>query len=104
MGEFVKVEDGSKQHNYREQDNHRADDLIDKENAIVVEYSSHFVNEPCQTVPPNQCSKRNAQKTKAHFQWMVGYDKGKLGKQTHEEEDDERVWECDEESRHSIVD
>ena len=34
---------------------------------------------------------------------MVGENEGKLGVECHEEEDDERIAECDEESRHRVI-
>jgi len=100
---LVKVEDRTKEDDDGEQDYERSDYLIYNNNPLDIEECPHFVDNPRQSIPPQQCPKWNAEETEHHLEWVVGDNKRKLGEQRHEEEYDERIGKSDEECRQTVV-
>ena len=78
--ELVEVEHRSKKHYYGAHDNDATDNLVDEQDAVVVKFAPHLVNEPRKPEPPHQCSHDDAGIAHAHLQRPVGHDKRPLGK------------------------
>ena len=99
----VEVGHSAQEHYYRAQHHYGANDLIDEANAIVVKLAANLVYQPCQSKPPQQCSKDDAHESYHHFKRMVRHYKSKLGKARHKKENDQWVGKRDEEGGHSVV-
>ena len=50
--ECIEIENGAHQYNQGNKDNQTSDNLIDDHDAIGVKATSDFVDEPCQSKPP----------------------------------------------------
>ena len=99
----VEVEHGAHEHDYRHYNDDASHHLINKLYAVRVKHGAYLVHEPCQSVPPQHCPHHDACVSHAHLERMVGDDECKLCEESHHEHYDERVGECDEKCRHSVV-
>ena len=93
LKERVEIGHGAEEEDNGYDDNHCTNNLVDDADAALVKDGASLINQPCQSVPPQQGSANNTGKAYEHFYRTVGNNKGKLGKKTHKEEDDERVGE-----------
>ena len=100
---MIQVEHRAYQRYQREDDHHTAYHLINNKNAVGIKLASYLVDEPGKTKPPQQGAKHDAKIAYTHLDRHVGNYKGKLRVCGHEEEHDERIGECDEEGRQSVV-
>ena len=97
------VEHGPQKYYEREDDDDGADDLVDENDAIILEDVLYFVDEPCESEPPQQSSCDDAEVSDAHFERVAWYDESQLCKNGHEQQYDKWVGERDEEGRETIV-
>ena len=100
---MIQVEHRAYQRYQREDDHHAAYHLINNKNAVGIKLASYLVDEPGKAKPPQQGAKNDAEIAHTHLDRHVGNYKGKLRVCGHEEEHDERIGECDEEGRQSVV-
>lgn len=103
IGQLVEVEDGAQQHDNGENHYYAAYNLVDEQNAVVVELAPHLVYKPCKPEPPQYGSADDAYVSHAHFNGAVGHNEGELCKQENEKEDDEGVGQRHQECRYGIV-
>ena len=64
--ESVQIEHSADKHQQREDNDNTADNLVDYNDAAVVELIADFVNKPCKTKPPQQGSAYNAEIAYTH--------------------------------------
>ena len=64
--ESVQIEHSTEKHQQREDNDNTADNLVDYNDAAVVELIADFVNKPCKTKPPQQGSAYNAEIAYTH--------------------------------------
>lgn len=102
--QVIDIEDGSEKDEQREYHHCRTDDTVNDDNAVGGEVASYLIDEPCQAIPPQQCSKHDAQVADAHLKRMVGYHECQLCETTHEEEYNQGIGEGYKECRHPIMD
>ncbi len=101
--EMIEIEHGSDECDEREDDHDTSYYLINNKDAVGIKLAPDLVDEPCETEPPQQRSKHDAQIAHAHLQRHIRHYEGKLGKGGHKEEHDERIGERDEEGGDGIV-
>lgn len=100
---MIQVEHRAYQRYQREDDHHTAYHLINNKNAVGIKLAAYLVDEPGKAKPPQQGAKHDAEIAHTHLDRHVRNYKGKLRVCGHEEEHDERIGECDEEGRQSVV-
>ena len=93
LKEGKEVRHGSEEEDDGKDNHHGTDNLIDDADATLVEDGASLVNQPSQSIPPQQGTAYNTGKAHQHLDGTVGNDKGKLGKKTHEKENDKRIGE-----------
>ena len=97
------VEHGSQQHHDRDENHDDADDPVDDDDAALVEDGPDFVDEPCESEPPQYGSSDDAGIAYEHHQWPSRYDESELCETGHEEEDNQWVGQRDEKGRDAVV-
>ena len=77
-----------------EEDDEAADNLVNNNDAIILKFGTYLVNQPWKSIPPKQCAAHDADIANGHLYRVVGYDESQLGKNSHEEQDNQWIGEC----------
>ena len=99
-----KIEDGAYQNDNGKQYHHTPDNAVDENDTIIVEFYPDFVNEPCQSKPPQQCTHHDTHIAYEHHERMPRNHESQLCKAGHKKNDDEWIGEGHQKGRHAIVD
>lgn len=89
--EGVKIEHRPDEDNDGAHDDDAPNNLVDNHDAVVVKLATHLVDDPGQTVPPQQGAAKDAQVAAHHLDWMVGDDKLKLRIHGDKQQNDEWI-------------
>ena len=101
--EGEQIKNSTEQNDHGDEYHHTADDFVDDDNTGVLKFVTYLVDEPCQTIPPKQGSADDAQVADQHVKRMVGDNKGQLGKQSHEQDDNQGIGKSHQEGGHCVV-
>ena len=96
---MIEIEHRAKEDNGRKEDDHRAYHLVEYSDACGVESATNLIDQPRESIPPQQCTCGNAGKAHARFDGTGGLHKRKLREGGHEKEDNQGVGERDEKRR-----
>ena len=103
LREMIQIEYRSDERYDREDNDNTTNHLIDNKNGIGIKLATNFIDEPCQSKPPEQGTEDDAQVPHRHLDRHIRHHKGKLGERSHEKEHNERVAERNQERRDTIM-